>query len=45
MKEKVKENIKSSEKLAKFLEKNELHKKDFAEKTKIMQNRKRRKFL
>ena len=31
MKEKVKENIKSSEKLAKFLEKNELHKKDFAE--------------
>ena len=31
MKEKVKENIKSSEKLSKFLEKNELHKKDFAE--------------
>ena len=31
MKEKVKENIKSSEKLSKFLEKNKLHKKDFAE--------------
>ena len=31
MKEKVKENIKSPEKLAKFLEKNELHKKDLAE--------------
>lgn len=31
MKEKVKTNIKSSEKLSNFLENNELHKKDFAE--------------